>query len=62
MMSALPLAARPAAADALPVITLATPEPRGLRVLYLSDVYFPRVNGVSTSIDSFRQRARAARP
>ena len=25
-----------------------------MRILYLSDVYFPRVNGVSTSIDSFR--------
>ncbi|HET9765418.1 MAG TPA: glycosyltransferase [Thermoanaerobaculia bacterium] len=27
---------------------------RPLRILYLSDVFFPRVNGVSTSIDSFR--------
>jgi 1,2-diacylglycerol 3-alpha-glucosyltransferase len=26
-----------------------------LRVLYLSDVYFPRVNGVSTSIQTFRR-------
>jgi len=25
-----------------------------MRILYVSDVYFPRVNGVSTSIDSFR--------
>lgn len=35
-----------------------TPQ-RPLRVLYLSDVYFPRVNGVSTSIQTFR-RALAA--
>jgi 1,2-diacylglycerol 3-alpha-glucosyltransferase len=27
---------------------------RGLRILMLSDVYFPRVNGVSTSIQTFR--------
>ena len=27
---------------------------RGMRVLLLSDVYFPRVNGVSTSIATFR--------
>ena len=26
-----------------------------LRILMISDVYFPRVNGVSTSIDTFRQ-------
>ena len=26
-----------------------------LRVLMVSDVYFPRVNGVSTSIDTFRR-------
>jgi len=26
-----------------------------LRILKLSDVYFPRVNGVSTSIHTFRQ-------
>lgn len=31
-----------------------------MRVLMVSDVYFPRVNGVSTSIDTFR-RALAAR-
>ena len=29
--------------------------PRPLRVLMISDVYFPRVNGVSTSIQTFRQ-------
>ena len=28
---------------------------RQLRVLFISDVYFPRVNGVSTSIRTFRQ-------
>jgi glycosyltransferase involved in cell wall biosynthesis len=28
---------------------------RALRVLYISDVYFPRVNGVSTSIQTFRR-------
>jgi 1,2-diacylglycerol 3-alpha-glucosyltransferase len=28
--------------------------PRSLRVLYISDVYFPRINGVSTSIQTFR--------
>ena len=26
-----------------------------MRVLMVSDVYFPRVNGVSTSIETFRQ-------
>jgi len=26
-----------------------------LRVLFISDVYFPRVNGVSTSIRTFRE-------
>jgi glycosyltransferase involved in cell wall biosynthesis len=34
--------------------------PRPLRALYVSDVYFPRVNGVSTSIDSFRNELAAA--
>jgi 1,2-diacylglycerol 3-alpha-glucosyltransferase len=29
--------------------------PRGVRVLFISDVYFPRVNGVSTSIRTFRE-------
>ncbi|MCB1906459.1 MAG: glycosyltransferase [Rhodocyclaceae bacterium] len=29
-----------------------------MRVLQLSDVYFPRVNGVSTSIETFRRRLR----
>jgi glycosyltransferase involved in cell wall biosynthesis len=28
---------------------------RRLRILYVSDVYFPRVNGVSTSIQTFRR-------
>jgi len=28
--------------------------PRFLRVLMISDVYFPRINGVSTSIETFR--------
>lgn len=27
---------------------------RGMRVLMISDVYFPRINGVSTSIETFR--------
>ena len=26
-----------------------------MRVLFISDVYFPRVNGVSTSVRTFRQ-------
>ena len=26
-----------------------------MKVLMVSDVYFPRVNGVSTSIETFRQ-------
>jgi 1,2-diacylglycerol 3-alpha-glucosyltransferase len=32
----------------------AAAEPRRLQVLFVSDVYFPRVNGVSTSIRTFR--------
>ena len=31
-----------------------------MRILMISDVYFPRINGVSTSIESFRN-ALAAR-
>ena len=31
-----------------------------MRIAYLTDVYFPRVNGVSTSIDSFRDELIAA--
>ncbi len=31
-----------------------------MRVLFISDVYFPRVNGVSTSISTFRPDLRAA--
>lgn len=30
-----------------------------MRILYVSDVYFPRVNGVSTSIQTFRQELAA---
>jgi len=30
-----------------------------MRILYISDVYFPRVNGVSTSIRSFRRELQA---
>jgi glycosyltransferase involved in cell wall biosynthesis len=30
-----------------------------LRILYLSDVYFPRINGVSTSIQTFRRELEA---
>ena len=32
-----------------------------MRVLFVSDVYFPRVNGVSTSIRTFPRRSGAAR-
>lgn len=32
--------------------------PRFLRVLMISDVYFPRINGVSTSIETFRADLR----
>ena len=31
-----------------------------MRVLFISDVYFPRVNGVSTSIRTFRADLAAA--
>src|SRR6185436_5668969 len=41
-----------ALAESMPALVANGAE--ALRVLYLSDVYFPRVNGVSTSIDSFR--------
>lgn len=30
-----------------------------MKILYISDVYFPRVNGVSTSIQTFRDELRA---
>ena len=30
-----------------------------MRVLMVSDVYFPRVNGVSTSIETFRRTLSA---
>ena len=30
-----------------------------MRILYVSDVYFPRVNGVSTSIRTFRRELQA---
>ncbi len=30
-----------------------------MKILYISDVYFPRINGVSTSIDTFRRELRA---
>jgi len=29
-----------------------------MKILYISDVYFPRVNGVSTSIETFRANLR----
>jgi glycosyltransferase involved in cell wall biosynthesis len=32
---------------------------RPLRILYISDVYFPRINGVSTSIRTFRRELQA---
>lgn len=31
-----------------------------MKILFLSDVYFPRVNGVSTSIETFRRNLRCA--
>ena len=31
-----------------------------MHVLMLSDVYFPRINGVSTSIETFRREFEAA--
>jgi glycosyltransferase involved in cell wall biosynthesis len=30
-----------------------------MNILFISDVYFPRVNGVSTSIETFRRNLRA---
>lgn len=30
-----------------------------MKILYVSDVYFPRINGVSTSIETFRRELRA---
>jgi predicted nucleic acid-binding protein len=30
-----------------------------VRILFLSDVYFPRINGVSTSIQTFRRELAA---
>lgn len=30
-----------------------------MKILYISDVYFPRINGVSTSIDTFRRELRS---
>ena len=30
-----------------------------MKILHVSDVYFPRINGVSTSIDTFRRELRA---
>ncbi|MFA5826856.1 MAG: glycosyltransferase, partial [Gallionellaceae bacterium] len=30
-----------------------------MKILFISDVYFPRVNGVSTSIETFRRNLRA---
>src|ERR1035437_8664986 len=30
-----------------------------MKILFLSDVYFPRINGVSTSIETFRHELRA---
>jgi 1,2-diacylglycerol 3-alpha-glucosyltransferase len=29
-----------------------------MKILFISDVYFPRVNGVSTSIETFRHHLR----
>ena len=31
-----------------------------MRILMISDVYFPRINGVSTSIQTFRRGLHAA--
>lgn len=44
----------PAAAALQAATGAAEARPGALRVLMLSDVYFPRINGVSTSIASFR--------
>src|SRR5487761_2337228 len=30
-----------------------------MKILFISDVYFPRINGVSTSIETFRRNLRA---
>lgn len=38
---------------------LSSPEDTTLRILMISDVYFPRVNGVSTSIQTFRRELQA---
>ncbi len=53
----IPTAAVMAADDPAPRVLAGGPP---WRVLYVSDVYFPRVNGVSTSIDSFRQELLGA--
>lgn len=44
------------------IFSSALPEdlPQRMRVLFISDVYFPRVNGVSTSIRTFRSDLSAA--
>ena len=39
-----------------------TPKRRRLRALMISDVYFPRINGVSTSIETFRRDLRSKDP
>jgi 1,2-diacylglycerol 3-alpha-glucosyltransferase len=33
-----------------------------MKILFISDVYFPRINGVSTSIETFRHELRALGP
>jgi len=53
-MSAQPAFAAAAEDRRSRTVAIAPAAGRPLRILYLSDVYFPRVNGVSTSIDSFR--------
>ena len=30
-----------------------------MKILFISDVYFPRINGVSTSIETFRHNLRS---
>jgi 1,2-diacylglycerol 3-alpha-glucosyltransferase len=40
--------------DLFPLVHLVQPGTERLRILMLSDVYFPRINGVSTSIETFR--------
>jgi 1,2-diacylglycerol 3-alpha-glucosyltransferase len=46
-------------AELSPPVSKASMSVRPLRILMISDVYFPRVNGVSTSIRTFRRELQA---